>query len=146
VELLEKKPVRGSAALRLPSDAVDAPSRSNPGRLGWWCYSLQAAGLLLYIIPIWLEVYIDTRRAREVAVDALSESHRHWRVRTTLMFLIWSILGGFTLPFGVGWLILIPAFVWYALRIAYGALRFARGLPVGRYAYQAPSARSKQRG
>ena len=86
---------------------------------------------MLYIIPIWLEVYIDTRRAREVAVDAFSESHRHWRVRSTLMFLIWSILGGFTLPFGFGWLILIPALVWYALRIAYGASRFARGLRVG---------------
>lgn len=134
---LPEQPVSGSAALEFPSGAADMPSRSNPRRLAWWCYGLQAAGLLLYIIPIWLEVYIDTRRAREVAVDPFSESHRYWRVRTTLMFLIWSILGGLTLPFGIGWLILIPAIVWYALRVAYGAQRFARGLPVGKQAHQA---------
>lgn len=105
---------------------------ATPRRLAWRCYGLQAAGLFLYIIPIWLQVYIDTRRASQVSVDAFSESHRHWRVRTTLLFLIWTILGGFTLPFGIGWLILVPAFAWYAWRIVHGTLRFARGLPMGR--------------
>lgn len=111
--------------------AASTPRKdAGPRRLGWRCYALQAAGLLLYIIPIWLQVYIDTRRAAQVSVDAVSESHRHWRVRSTLLFLIWTIFGGFALPFGIGWPILVTALIWYAWRVAYGAWRFWRGLPV----------------
>lgn len=109
-----------------------AEDRVTSHRLGRRCYALQAAGLFLYIVPISLQVYIDTRRAPRVSVDAVSESHRHWRVRTTLLFLIWTILGGLTLPFGIGGLVLVPTFAWYAWRIAHGAWRFSRGLPVGR--------------
>ncbi|MGH8318497.1 MAG: hypothetical protein ACREUL_11025 [Steroidobacteraceae bacterium] len=104
---------------------------SGSRRLGWRCYALQAAGLLLYVIPIGLQVYIDTRRAALVSVDGFSESHRHWRVRSTLLFLIWTILGGFTLPLGIGWPILAAAVAWYAWRVGYGAWRFGRGLVVG---------------
>lgn len=105
---------------------------------GWGCYALQAAGLVLYVIPIGLQVYIDTRRAGEVSVDAFSESHRHWRVRGTLLYLIWTILGGFTLMFGIGWPILVGAWAWYAWRVGYGAWRFRRGMPVGYAARTAP--------
>lgn len=126
------RPAEDEAVRDHRAPASLAQERSRPRQLAWRCYALQAAGLVLYIIPIWLQVYIDTRRAGEVAIDACSESHRHWRVRSTLLFLIWSILGGFTLAFGIGWPILIAAFVWYAWRIAYGAWRLRRGMPVGR--------------
>lgn len=92
-------------------------------------YGAMAAGLFLYIVTVWLQVFIDTRQARTVSVDALSESHRHWRLRSTLLFLIWSVLGALTLPIGLGWLFLIPAWVWYAYRILRGALCYRLGRP-----------------
>lgn len=101
------------------------------GRLGMLAYSALALGLLLYIVAIWVQVFIDTRKARIVAPDAYFESHRHWRVRTALLFLIWSILGGLTLPFGFGWLILIPAYAWYLYRVVKGIVYFRMGWTIG---------------
>jgi uncharacterized membrane protein len=100
-------------------------------RLALLCYAAQAAGVLLYVAALWLEVYVDTRRQREVAVDAFTESHRHWRLRTTLLFLTWTVLGGLTLPLGFGVLFLIPAYAWYVYRVTRGAFRFCRGAPAG---------------
>jgi uncharacterized membrane protein len=114
------------AAAALPDDRVDGAAK-----LGWLCYAALAAGALLYVITIWVEVYIDTSRMDRVSVSAFAESHRHWRLRTTLIFLIWSILGGFTLPLGFGWLFLVPAWLWYVARVLFGMMRYARGLPVG---------------
>lgn len=100
-------------------------------RLGFVAYMCMAAGLVLYVIAIWGEVYLDTRHAPAVAPDRFFESHRHWRLRTALLFLIWSVLGGLTLPFGFGWLIVVPAYAWYLYRVAKGLVCFQRGVPVG---------------
>lgn len=100
-------------------------------RLATGAYLCMAAGLILYVIAIWGEVYLDTRHASSVAHDRLSESHRHWRLRSTLVFLIWSIFGGLTLPFGFGWLIVIPAYAWYLYRIVKGLLYYRRREPIG---------------
>ena len=99
-------------------------------RLCLLAYGMQAAGVLLYVMSLWLEVYVDTRREREVAVDAFSETHRHWRLRTSLLFLVWTVLGGLAVPFGFGVLVLIPAYVWYLYRVAKGAVRYWRGAPM----------------
>ena len=88
-----------------------------------------AAGL--YIVALWGQVYLDTRKADEIGRDLVSESHRHWRLRTSLLFLIWSVLGGLTLLLGFGWLIIIPAYAWYLYRVAKGFLYFRLGRPVG---------------
>ena len=96
-------------------------------RLAWIGYGAMAAGSVLYIISIWLQVYLDTRRATAISVSAFDESHRHWRVRTTLVFLVWSILGGLALPLGIGWLFLVPAYLWYVVRVLRGMISFARG-------------------
>ncbi|MGH8154601.1 MAG: hypothetical protein ACREP0_05090 [Rhodanobacteraceae bacterium] len=98
-------------------------------RLGAWAYAALALGLVLYVVAIWLEVFIDTGRLPPSA-DLFSESHRHWRLRTSLIFLIWSVLGGLTLPFGVGWFVLIPAWLWYLWRTARGLVCFRLGRPM----------------
>ena len=100
-------------------------------RLAYLGYAAQGTGALLYVFTIWIEVLVDTQLAREVAIDWLSESHRRWRLRTTVLFLVWTILGGITLPYGIGWLCLPPAFAWYAYRVALGLWRLQRGRPVG---------------
>lgn len=100
-------------------------------RLSAFAYAGLALGLVFYIVALWLQVFIDTRKAREVAPDLFFESHRHWRVRTALVFLIWSVLGGLTLPFGFGWFIVIPAYAWYLYRVVKGVTYFRLGRPVG---------------
>lgn len=100
-------------------------------RLAVAAYACMAAGLVLYVLAIWGEAYLDTRHAATVACDRFSESHRHWRLRSTLVFLIWSVLGVLTLPFGFGWLIVIPAYAWYVYRIAKGLVYFWRREPIG---------------
>lgn len=95
-------------------------------------YACLALGSVLYVLAIWPQVYLDTHRPRRPTGDLVGHSHHHWRMRTALVFLIWSVLGGLTLPFGIfGWLVLIPAYAWYLYRVVKGAAYFKLGLPVG---------------
>lgn len=100
-------------------------------RLGTWAYAALAFGLVLYIVAIWAQVFIDTRMLASPTPDRCAESHRRWRMRTALIFLVWSIMGGLTLPFGIGWFVLIPAYIWYVYRVARGVVWFALGWPIG---------------
>lgn len=109
------------------SPAIAAAGRRRD-TLAYICLGL---GLVLYILAIWGQVYLDTHATQRSASDVVSESHRHWRLRTALVFLIWSVLGGLTLPFGIGWLVLIPAYAWYLYRVIKGAVYFRLGRPVG---------------
>ena len=120
-----------SAAGWSEKEALSQASEEYVRRLGWICYGALAAGLVLYIVTIWIEVFLDTRKAPAFSPSVFDESHRHWRLRTTFIFLVWSILGGLTLPLGIGWLFVIPAYGWYLYRVATGMLQFARGKAIG---------------
>lgn len=50
-------------------------------------------------------------------------SHFTWQIRSLWWCLAWSVLGGVTLAFGVGWLILVGVCVWYVYRIVRGLVR-----------------------
>jgi hypothetical protein len=67
------------------------PKRTQVKPIGYVAYAAMASGLIFYVLTLWIQVFIDTRRARTVSIDALSEAHRHWRLRSSLLFLIWSI-------------------------------------------------------
>lgn len=99
-------------------------------RLGGWAYWAMALGAVFYIVTLWAEIFIDTR-AVPVRGDWFTESHRHWRLRTAMVFLVWSVVGAITVPFGIGWFALIPAWIWYVARTAWGATAFVRGRVVG---------------
>jgi len=118
----------GTKTLGAAADGRRARARAH--RLGWLAYGAQAAALLLYVLVLWIQVYVDTRRMYAVAYDRFTESHRYWRLRTSLVFLIWTILGGLAIPFGLGWAIVIPAWLWHAYRVVRGALCYARGQPI----------------
>jgi len=111
--------------------------------LGRLAYAALAAGAVLYVLALWVEVYVDTRRAADVGIDSFAESHRRWRLRTAFLFLVWTVLGGFTLPLGFGWLFLIPAYLWYLGRVLAGIVFYLRGRPIGmRRRYKPGSGRS----
>lgn len=125
MEVLETMTV--AAETRPALTALQSMSGSKARRLGWLCYGAQFAGLLLYVVVIWIQVYLDTRRMFEVARDRFTESHRYWRLRTSLVFLIWTVLGGLAIPLGLGWAVLIPAYLWYLYRLIKGCVFYARG-------------------
>lgn len=106
--------------------------RDRAWRQGQIAYAAQAATLILYIVALWLEVYLDTRKAGEAGSSLFYESHRRWRIRTSFMFLIWTILSGLAIPFGgIGWPALILTYAWYAVRVATGMVYWQRGRPIG---------------
>lgn len=118
-----------------PSDAIE--TLNAPGdraqelhRLGGLAYAAMALGAVFYIVALWAEIYIDTKKL-PVREDWFTESHRHWRLRTAIVFLVWSVIGGLTLPFGIGWFALIPAWCWYVGRVAWGGVAYGRGRIVG---------------
>lgn len=90
-------------------------------------YVSLALGLLFYVFAIWYEVYSDTRKDALACRDPFFQSHRQWRLRTSFLYLVWSILAGFCVPFGVGGLIFLPVWAWYAYRVIRGFARFSRG-------------------
>lgn len=89
-------------------------------RLGRAAYAAQGLGLIVYVLGLWLEVYIDTRKLGRGDTDLFQESHRRWRLRTSLVFLTWTILGGLAVPFGIGWPVLLVAYLWYVWRVMKG--------------------------
>lgn len=118
------------AAMKADRDLATAAGK-RAWRLGWLCYALQVVGCVLYIVALWGQVFVDTGKSAAVAPDGFYESHRHWRLRTALLFLVWTILGGLTIPFGVGWLFVVPAVIWYAMRVLIGITWYARRRPIG---------------
>lgn len=109
---------------------LEGVNREDMRRHAWLAYASLAAGTVFYVLAIWLEVWLDTRPAAPTG-DIVLESHRQWRLRSSFLLLVWSVLGGISLPFGFGWLFLIPAWLWYVVRTTRGAILLARGHPVG---------------
>lgn len=117
---------------------------SSVRRLGRIAYGAQAASLFLYIVSLWVEVYLDTRRAVGVNAGLFYESHRRWRLRTSFIFLIWTILSGLAIPFGgIGWPVLVVTYAWYAVRVTIGLIYWQRGRPIGVRRGQKPSGQNR---
>lgn len=112
----------GMGQISLGRDA--APSAR---RISWRAYAAMAAGIFLYVFAIWYEVYHDTRDDAARWSDPVLQSHRQWRLRTTFVYLIWSILAGFSIPFGFGVLVFIPVWAWYVYRVTKGLILYAGG-------------------
>ena len=99
-------------------------------RLATIVYVLQAAsffvGLTLFAAVIVNYVRRDDARGTWV------ESHFRWQIRTFWFTLLWTIVGGLTALFLVGWFILGAVALWLIYRIAKGWLLLSerRPLPV----------------
>jgi uncharacterized membrane protein len=112
--------VLDAAALRA------APAADYPVRDSWRAYAALALGTVLFVFAIWYEVYRDTRPDAVGWRDAVLQSHRQWRLRSAFLFLIWSILAGFCMPFGFASLVFAPAWIWFVYRVVRGATLLAR--------------------
>ena len=91
----------------------------------WRAYAALALGALLFIFTIWYQVYGDTRKDAAAWRDPVLQSHRQWRLRTAFLFLVWSILAGFCVPFGFGILVFVPVWLWFVYRVTRGMILFS---------------------
>jgi uncharacterized membrane protein len=106
--------------------ALAAPESAHELRDSWRAYAALALGTVLFVFTIWYEVYRDTRPDAAAWRDAVLQSHRQWRLRTSFLFLIWSILAGFCAPFGFASVVFVPVWIWFVYRVVRGAVQFAR--------------------
>ena len=108
-------------------DGLALADREQDARSSWRAYAALALGAVLFVFTIWYQVYGDTRRERQAWSDPFLQSHRQWRLRTAFVFLVWSILAGFCVPFGFGALIFAPVWLWFVYRVAKGMILFGMG-------------------
>lgn len=101
---------------------TDAAAARRSGR----AYVALALGAVLFVFAIWYQVYGDTRKDAQAWSEPLLQSHRQWRLRTAFLFLVWSILAGFCVPFGLGALVFAPVWLWFVYRVIRGGVLFAR--------------------
>jgi uncharacterized membrane protein len=88
-------------------------------------YIALALGLVFFIFTIWYQVYADTRKPAESCADPFLQSHRQWRLRTAFLFMMWSILAGFCMPFGFALLVFVPVYLWFVYRLLKGLIFFS---------------------
>ena len=102
-----------------------APAETREVRRSWGAYAALALGAVLFIFSMWYQVYGDTRKDAAAWRDPVLQSHRQWRLRTAFLFLVWSILAGFCVPFGFGILVFVPVWLWFVYRVTRGMILFS---------------------
>lgn len=103
---------------------VARPAEEQDTLRSWRAYAALALGAVLFVFSIWYQVYGDTRKDAAAWHDAVLQSHRQWRLRTAFLFLVWSILAGFCVPFGFGMLVFVPVWLWFVYRVTRGMILF----------------------
>src|SRR5512147_3085562 len=87
-------------------------------------YALQAASMVLGFTYL-LGAVINHLMRASVAGTWL-ESHLRWQLRTFWFSLMWGVLGALTLPWGIGYFVLIADVLWIVYRIVQGWVALSR--------------------
>ncbi len=95
------------------------PTEKSLQRLALIVYALQAASFLTSGITLFAAIIINYVRKEDVQGTWL-ESHFNWQIRTFWYSLLWTVIGGITAIFLVGWAILTAAMLWLIYRIVKG--------------------------
>lgn len=91
-------------------------------------YGLQALSFLYGITAI-VAIIVNYVKRDEVR-GTVYESHFDWQIRTFWWGLVWGFVGLVTLIVGVGFLILLAAWLWMIYRVVKGWLKLNEGKPV----------------
>jgi uncharacterized membrane protein len=108
----------------MDNDALKQPSMPTPAnlkQLATIVYALQAVSFLAGGLTLFAGVIINYVRKEDVQGTWL-ESHFRWQIRTFWYTLLWSAIGGITVIFLIGWVILTGAMLWLIYRIVKGWL------------------------
>ncbi len=85
-------------------------------------YVLQAIGILPPFLPAFLAAVIMNYVKRDDVRGTFLESHFRWQIRTFWFGLLWAVIGGLTMVFLVGFVILAADVIWILYRIIKGWL------------------------
>jgi len=97
-------------------------------RLATIVYALQAASFFVGL-TLFAAVIVNYVR-RDDAHGTWLESHFRWQIRTFWFTLLWTVIGGLTALFLVGWFILGAVALWLIYRIVKGWLLLSEKRPL----------------
>jgi uncharacterized membrane protein len=99
-------------------EATEAKNMDEAKKLGYVIYGLYASSLLIGITAI--VAFILNFLSREKVKGTIVESHYAYQKRTFIIAVIVWLVGLITAIIGIGVLIFIAAYLWYAYRIVKG--------------------------
>jgi uncharacterized membrane protein len=82
-------------------------------------YALQAASLFTGTLTLFAGIIINYFRLEDVR-GSWVESHFRWQIKTFWYSLLWTVAGGITTIFLIGWGILLAISLWLVYRIVKG--------------------------
>ncbi len=91
-------------------------------------YALQAAAFgvgFTYFIAVAINYY-----KRKAVAGTWVESHFRWQINTFWYSLVWGALGGATLMWPIGYMMLFADAIWVVFRIVQGWSRLNQGKPM----------------
>lgn len=109
----------------LPTHHTHEDHSDDYKNLAMTIYLLQALAFLLGGITFFIAVVLGYLNQHHVKGTWL-ESHYTWQIKTFWVALASVIIGTFTLPMLIGYVILIGATIWVIHRIAYGWIALSR--------------------
>lgn len=100
--------------------AVSADKAASERSLAQMVYILQALGFLIGITFI-AAIIVNLIKKGDMQTE-LAKSHMSWQLRTGLWSFAWCVIGGITMVFLVGYLIMMGAVIWTIYRVVRGWL------------------------
>lgn len=110
-------------------EQVKTPSETSLQKLAMIVYALQAVSLFTGSLTLFAGVIINYAR-REDVQGSWVESHFCWQIKTFWYSLLWSVIGGITTIFLIGWGILLGTFLWLVYRIVKGWVSLSEQRPM----------------
>ena len=105
------------------------PTEKNLRKLAMLVYALQAASLFTGSLTLFAGVIINYVRMEDVKGSWI-ESHFRWQTKTFWYSLVWIVIGGVTVIFLVGWVILLTISIWMVYRIIKGWVYLSENRPM----------------
>ena len=105
------------------------PTEESLRKLTMLVYALQAASLFTGSLTLFAAIIINYVRMDDVKGSWI-ESHFRWQTRTFWYSLLWMVIGGVTVIFLVGWVILLAISIWMIYRIVKGWVYLSENRPM----------------
>jgi len=108
---------------------INSPLEGDRKKLAMLVYALQAASLFTGSLTLFAGVIINYVRMDDVKGSWI-ESHFRWQTKTFWYSLVWMVIGGVTVIFLVGWVILLAISIWMIYRIVKGWVYLSENRPM----------------
>jgi uncharacterized membrane protein len=105
------------------------PTEESLRKLTMLVYALQAASLFTGSLTLFAAIIINYVRMDDVKGSWI-ESHFRWQTKTFWYSLLWMVIGGVTVIFLVGWVILLAISIWMIYRIVKGWVYLSENRPM----------------